>query len=132
MMFQADTAFGTELIALVLGTGLLLWASKEDVCCKGFAKIVAYFTIVASILGMLCTGYYTVRYWEDGHFKHPQSMSMSGMQGMNMMNGKKGMMMMDPSMMKEMMNNSPMMKNMMKGKMNNNGNADETNHEEHH
>lgn len=131
MMFQADTAFGTELIALVLGTGLLLWASKEDVCCKGFAKIVAYFTIVASILGMLCTGYYTVRYWEDGHFKHPQSMSMSGMQGMNMMKGKKGMMM-DPSMMQEMMNNCPMMKNMMKGKMNNNGNADETNHEEHH
>lgn len=127
MMFQADAAFGTELIALVLGTGLLLWASKEEVCCKGFAKIVAYFAIVTSVLAMLCTFYYTVRYWEDGHFRHPQSMSMSGMQGMNM----------------EMMNNCPMMQNMMKkksmmmnqgdqDKVNNNGDTNETNHEEHH
>ena len=96
-------------------------------CCKGFAKIVAYFAIVTSVLAMLCTFYYTVRYWEDGHFRHPQSMSMSGMQGMNM----------------EMMNNCPMMQNMMKkksmmmnqgdqDKVNNNGDTNETNHEEHH
>lgn len=122
MMFQADTAFAAELLALVAGTFLLTWVAKQEVCCKTFGKVVAYFAIVASILGMLCTGYYTLRYWEDGHFKSPHLMSMqgmSGMQGMGMMGqmkDKKGMgMMMDPAMMQEMMANCPMMKQMMDG-----------------
>lgn len=121
MMFQADTAFAGELIALVAGTFLLAWVTKQEVCCKTFGKVVAYFTIVASILGMLCTGYYTLRYWKEGDFKRPYSMmsmqGVGGMQGMDVMGsmkGNKGMgMMMNPAMMQEMMNNCPMMKQMM-------------------
>lgn len=121
MMFQADTAFAAELIALVSGTALLVWAGrKEDVCCKGFAKIVAYFTIVASILALLCTSYYTLRYWEDGHFRHP-----GGTMGMGrMMGGMPGKgMMMDCPMMKEMM------QQMMEKKQ---GMAAPKEHDEHH
>lgn len=70
MVFHADMAFATELIALAVGTALLVWSgSKENVCGKTFAKIVAYFTIVAAVLTMLCTSYYSMRYWEDGFFR---------------------------------------------------------------
>lgn len=52
-MFQADTAFAVELIALVVGTTFLIWINKEEHPFKGFAKVVAYFTIFASILALL-------------------------------------------------------------------------------
>ncbi|NIT14616.1 MAG: hypothetical protein GTN99_10355 [Candidatus Dadabacteria bacterium] len=68
MIFLADIAFALELTALVLGTALLIFVSKEQCSCKQFGKIVAYFTIVASILAMLCTSYYSIRYWEEGVF----------------------------------------------------------------
>lgn len=99
MMFLADTAFAVELLALVAGTFLLVRISGQEVCCKTFGKVVAYFTIVASILAMLCTFYYTARYWEDGHFKTPHTMMR--MQGMDMMD-------------------CPMMQDMMKKGMNQN------------
>ena len=73
MVFKADTAFAVELIALVAGTALLLASAKADACCKAFAKGVAIFTIVATILTMLCTGYYSIRYWSEGHFQAPYS-----------------------------------------------------------
>ncbi len=114
MMFQADTAFAAELIALVLGTALLVWSAKNEACCKAFAKIVAYFTIVAAVLTMLCTGYYTVRYWEDGYFRNPSSRGC--------MHGKGRMM--DYPMMKQMM------KKMEKKSMGTGAPADD--HEQHH
>ncbi len=68
MIFLADIAFALELTALVLGTALLIFVNKEECSCKQLGKIVAYFTIVASILAMLCTSYYSIRYWEEGVF----------------------------------------------------------------
>lgn len=70
MMFQLDSAFATELIALVLGTGLLVLVNKWEVKCL-FTKIVGVFVITASILSMICTVYYGIRYRGQGHFVHP-------------------------------------------------------------
>ncbi|MCP5468544.1 MAG: hypothetical protein H7A32_04670 [Deltaproteobacteria bacterium] len=131
MMFQADTAFAVELLALVAGTALLIFAGRENVCCKAFAKIVGYFTIVAAILAMLCTFYYTVRYWEEGHFSHPYSATtIHPHQGLGM--GQKGMM-------KEMVQNCPMMQKkggmMMDQKKQSQpekNNATEEDHSQHH
>lgn len=137
MMFQADTAFAVELLALVAGTALLIFAGRENVCCKAFAKIVGYFTIVAAILAMLCTFYYTVRYWEEGHFSHPYSATtIHPHQGLGM--GQKGMMM-HPAMMKEMMQNCPMMQkkggmmtDQKKQRQPEKSNAAEEDHSQHH
>lgn len=73
MMFQADTAIAVELLALVAGTFLLIWSAKENIIYKGFAKTIAYFVIVVSILAILCTSYYAFRYWEDGYFNKPHT-----------------------------------------------------------
>lgn len=72
-MFMADAAFALELLALVAGTYLLITACKDGVPCKAFVKFISYFVIVASILVMLCTSFYTVSYWMHGDF-HPMGM----------------------------------------------------------
>ena len=73
MMFQLDTAFATELIALVLGTGLLVLVSKWEVKCL-FTKIVGVFVIAASIGGMACTVYWGAKYRSLGYFYHQPMM----------------------------------------------------------
>jgi hypothetical protein len=107
MMFNAHTAFACELLALVAGTLLLLYADKTEVNCKKFAKIVGYFTVVVSILNMLCTTYYTFKYSREGLFESSSTMMrMPGMpQGMDALKRleRRNMMMNNPMM------NNPMM-----------------------
>jgi len=132
MVFQADTAFALELIALGLGFWILLKTrSTEAANLKGFGSFIGYFIIVAAFLALLCTSYYSVKYWEDGHFSQPsqsQSMMMGGMhkmQGCNhgMMSGKMGMggnscgQMMGSQKCGDMMGQCKMMKGKMGGKM---------------
>lgn len=68
MIFLADIAFALELAVLVLGTALLIFISKEECSYKQFGKVIAYFVIVTSIMAILCTSYYSIRYWEEGIF----------------------------------------------------------------
>ncbi len=75
MMFQLDTAFATELIALALGTGLSVLLSKWEVK-NLFAKVVSIFVIVTSILGMLCSVYWAATYRSRGYFAHPYHVTM--------------------------------------------------------
>jgi hypothetical protein len=98
MVFHADAATALELLALVAGAGLLLAAKKSEGVAKGFTVVVAYFTIVAAILALLCTSYYSMRYWEDGWYKapfpHPAGMmdrGGPGMMGGGGMMGRPGM-----------------------------------------
>jgi hypothetical protein len=103
MMFKLDMTFALELIALVSGTALLMWACKPEAGCKGFAKAVGYFAVIASILTMLCTGYTAFRYCQMGFFcPAHKGMYMHGMMPGDM----EGTEMMDRHM-KDMMN--PMM-----------------------
>jgi uncharacterized Zn-finger protein len=74
MVFLADIAIATGLIALVAGAALLAYSCKAGMSCRTFVKAIAYVTIALSVLSLLCTGYYSLRYWEDGYFKHPRVM----------------------------------------------------------
>lgn len=93
MMFQLDTAFAVESIALVLGAFLLAWMSKGEVK-HGFSKLVGIFVIVVSLLGMLCTFYYGLRYRSLGLFDDPDKVMgvHRGMGDMKMMMEKCPMM----------------------------------------
>ena len=75
MVFQMETAFAMELIALVLGALLLVWSAGQPVCQR-CAKMIAYFAIVFSILSMLCTSFYSYKYWKAGAFKAPRKHKM--------------------------------------------------------
>lgn len=78
MMFALDAAFALGLLALVAGTILLMLSGREGMAARGFGKAVAYLTIIAAILTLLCTTYYGVRYWVDGYLEHPHGMAMKG------------------------------------------------------
>ena len=94
MMLQAGTAFALELIALGIGFWVLLKTQHAEAGnLKGFGTFIGYFIIVATILAILYTSYYTVKYWEDGHFAKSNAGQMVMMQRMhNMQYGDRGMM----------------------------------------
>lgn len=99
MMFESHIAYGVTLLALVAAAALLGFSARTESCCKSLMKAVAYLVLVLGGLNLLCTTYYTFKYWQDGYFKTPygQHCSMMDRQGgmmsegmMKMMNGMKG------------------------------------------
>lgn len=87
-MFHADAALALELIALAAGFWILLKIRSAEIGnLKGLGIVIGYLVIVLSFVALLCTGYYALRYWEDGHFRHPyqgHAQMMPGHQGMGM------------------------------------------------
>lgn len=86
MMFQAEAAFALGLIALGLGFWILVKVRSDKVGnLKGFGAFIGYFIIVGAFLTLLCTGYYSMKYWEDGYFNKPYPGKMMMMRGNHMM-----------------------------------------------
>ena len=86
MMFQFHIAYSLEL--LILGAGLvLIYAGLQRT--SRLLTIGGYVLTIATILNLLCTSYYGVRYWEEGYFtpRAPQMMMQSGMANGKMMQG---------------------------------------------
>ncbi len=122
-MFESHIAFGVTLLAVVAAAALLGFSAKTDVCCKSLMKTIAYVSLVLGGLNLLCSTYYTVKYWEDGYFKTPYGQfcpMKNGQGGMGMMNNN----MMNGDMMK-MMQNSNSMPNV-------SPNGDTSNQDPHH
>lgn len=99
MMFESHIAYGVALLALVAAAALLGFSARTESCCKSLMKVIAYLVLVLGGLNLLCTTYYTFKYWQGGYFKTPygQHCSMMDRQGdmmsgdmMKMMNGMKG------------------------------------------
>jgi predicted membrane protein len=94
-IFHADTAFALELIALALGVFLVVWFKINKEHVHKLARFLAYLIIVLAIIALLCTSFYSIKYWTFGYF-HPKAMMM--MKGkmspcqMNRMNGMNQMM----------------------------------------
>ncbi len=88
-MFQATAAFALGLIALGIGFWVLLKTRNDEAGkLKGFGSFIGYFIIVIAFFTILCTGYYTVRYWEDGYYNKPRLAQMTMMPGGGMMMGQ--------------------------------------------
>lgn len=86
MMFLADAAFALTLIALGIGFWVLLKTKNSEADnMKGFGTFLGYFIIVFAFIVLLCAGYYSLRYWEDGYFTKPPAghMMMQRMHGMS-------------------------------------------------
>lgn len=91
-----EMAFAMELIALALGTLLLVWSAGQPTCQR-CTKTIAYFVIVLSISSMLCTTYYSYKYWQAGEFK-PRGKHRMMMQDSGGMSPHMQKMMQNPSM----------------------------------
>lgn len=85
MVFCANAAMALALLALAAGTMLMLFAAKQEVCCKGFGKVIGIIIVVISLLLILCNGYHKFAYWKAGEMGCPM---MKGGGGMGMMHRK--------------------------------------------
>lgn len=126
MIFLGDIAFYIATLVFAAGIYLLHHAKHHDHGkeCR-LLKFGSYFVLTVSILGMLCTGFYWMKYWNHGAYsmKHStnQPMMRKGM-GMNMMGGSNMMSGMGEGMMQTMQHcmgqmDGKMMNQDMMGKM---------------
>jgi predicted membrane protein len=114
-IFHADTAFALELIALGFGVFLVVWFRIHTEQAHKMCRFFAYLIIALAILALLCTSYYSIKYWVLGYFGHPRAMMMQG----KMKSSQMQQMMKRCKMMKNQMQDSkmPMMKDQMQGHM---------------
>jgi hypothetical protein len=73
-MFQLHSTFAIQLLALVAAAALLGWAGYAHVHAKKLVKAIAYSVIVLSVLSLICTAYYGVKYNRAGYFETPTGM----------------------------------------------------------
>lgn len=98
--FAADVAGMLELFAVAAGLVLLHYGRRES---AGLLKAAAIVLIAGGILGGLCTGYYWLRYQQQGAFdqagpspammQQHRQMMMKMMHGQGQMTGERGGMM---------------------------------------
>jgi hypothetical protein len=96
ILFLADIAFFLEVLVFVAGIYMLHHANHHDQGkpCR-LLKSGGYFVLGASLLGMACTGYYSIKYFAQGAYHHASTQHMWGAQGMYKMDstmmGRTGM-----------------------------------------
>ena len=100
MIFLGDIAFYLATLVFAVGAFMLHHTRHHDGDkeCR-LLKFGGYFVITVSILGMLCTGYYWMKYWRQDVYAAPQMMGrahmgMGNMSGMKMSKGMMGHQMM--------------------------------------
>lgn len=104
-MFQLHIAYSLELLVLGAGLSLIYLGMKQ---ASLLLKIGGFLLAGITVLNMLCTLYYGVRYWEDGYFRTlsgPVGIAAPPMMGGDSDMGQKA----DCPMMKKMMEGKKMM-----------------------
>lgn len=75
VLFLGDIAFMLEVMALAAGLVVLYFAQER---ASGLLKAAGYILAVGGALGILCSGFYWVKYWSQGAFMSAHPMSMQG------------------------------------------------------
>jgi len=96
MHISALLAYGV----LLASTVLLIWSLRNKGEGSVLGKTIGSLVFILSLLSILCIGYYGIKYWVQGDFETPTSMSMEMRQDMT------------PLMMQKMMEHMGQMQNM--------------------
>lgn len=83
LMFPFHIAYALNLIALTAGTALYAWVACKEGKGTCFAKAIGIIVIILSILSLICTVFYGVKYWKAGLDKAPLVMMQEMMQDMH-------------------------------------------------
>lgn len=67
MIFLFHAAFALELIALIASVSLFIWALRHEGPGIPLGRGVGFIVTLLAILGMLSTGQYGGKYWEEGY-----------------------------------------------------------------
>jgi len=111
ILFLAGIAFFLEVLVFAVGIYMLHHANDNQGKPFRLLKSGGYFVLGASLLGMGCTGYYSVKNFTQGAYRHA-SQHMGSAQGMHQMNrtmmGHTGMQSCLQNMQGQMMNSARM------------------------
>jgi hypothetical protein len=61
---------------ILASTVLVIWSLRNGGPGASLGKAIGSLVFILSLITMLCTGYYSIRYWAQGYFESPASMSM--------------------------------------------------------
>ncbi len=106
IVFLGDIAFYMATLVFAVGIYMIHHANHHDSKKCNLLTYGGYLVTTIALFGMLCTGYYWIRYYANGSYQTTGSHSMNqGMMGGSMMSGMMGQgKMMNPEMMKQMHN----------------------------
>lgn len=76
MMFIMHISALFALSVLLGSTVLVIWSLRNNGEGSALGKTIGSLVFVLSLLSMLCIGYYGIKYWIQGNFETPMSMSM--------------------------------------------------------
>jgi len=76
LMFHFHMTFALGLIAFALGASVLIWSKAHESVGTSLAKLIGYIVIILAVINLLCTGYYAVKYSQEGSFDKPYPMMM--------------------------------------------------------
>ena len=122
MVFLGDIAFYMATLVFAAGIWMIHHSNHHDKENCKLLRTSGYIVTIVAILGALCTGYYWIKYFNQGVYAKPATQGMM----MHSMMGRKGGQMCTPG-----MENCPMMDggNQMMDKKSGTKSGD---HEEHH
>jgi hypothetical protein len=81
-MFQVNSAFALQLIALAVAMGLIVWMRVHKEHTTVFCRGIAYLIVILAFLSLICTSYHMVRYRMKASSSCPcREMMMQRMQG---------------------------------------------------
>lgn len=106
LMLNFHAIVSLELIALAFGVAILIWSKVYENIGTSLAKIIGYVIIIVAVINVICTGYYAIKYWQEGYFDKPYPTMMQNQK----MEGK---MMQCPMMSRQMMQDKGMQNKMM-------------------
>jgi predicted membrane protein len=101
LMLKFHLVLSMGLITLAIGAAVLIWSKIHANVGTTLAKTIGYVIIIMSILNILCTGYYAMKYRCAGYFDKPHIRMIQK----NKMNNQ---MMQCPMMSEQMMKNKDM------------------------
>ncbi len=71
-VFLGDIAYVLEIALIGAGFVVLYYALKEG---SKLMKAGAYIMLIGGILGLLCTSFFSIKFWLNGYFDHPSSVA---------------------------------------------------------
>lgn len=77
-MFMMHTTLFLGFLALVAGLALYIWGLRTSGKGTGLAKLFGFIITVLSLLGVICTSYYSITIMRDGYMFHMNAMKAQG------------------------------------------------------
>ena len=85
MVFNADIAIALALLAMGFGYWIIRAVGDGAGTNGPLGKGLGYFILIYAFLVLICASYYSLKYWEAGHYAEPTPVAMSVMPHAGMM-----------------------------------------------